>query len=130
MRSAASWLRARVTWVYRSVWLSWELPEDLLDDSDADALVKKERRGGVPRVVHPGLAKPCLLQQGPPVRPVFSRVDRRARGLADDQVPVRPRGSGGETLGGLLATVSLALVDERDGERPDELGLALTRLDA
>ena len=89
------------------------MAEDLLDDADADALLEQERRGRVTGVMNSRGSDFGCIDQRPPVLPVIARVDRRASRGAEDQIPVLPCRSGGETLGRLLAAMGAELGDER-----------------
>ena len=89
------------------------MAEDLLDDADADALLEQERRGCVTGVMNSRGSDFGFIDQRPPVLPVIARVDRRASRGAEDQIPVLPCRSGGETLGRLLAAMGAELGDER-----------------
>ncbi len=64
--------------------------QDLLDDAHADALLEQEGGGSVPGVMNPGFPAACRSKQRVPVSPVVARVDRRAVGRAEDQVPLLP----------------------------------------
>jgi hypothetical protein len=88
------------------------MAEDLLDDADADALLETGR-GCVTGVMNSRGPESGFIDQRPPVRPVIARVDRRASRGAEDQIPVLPCRSGGETLGRLPAAMGAELGDER-----------------
>lgn len=103
------------------------VPQDLLYGPDADALVEQQGRGRVACIVDPGVRR---ADECTPVFPVVARVDRRAEGRAEDEVPVFPGRPGGEAFRGLLSAVSAELVDERGRKRQDEFGLALTGFDS
>jgi hypothetical protein len=97
--------------------------EYLLDDADVDALFEQERCRGVASVVDSGQPDPCLCDEAAPVSPVVARVDRRADGRTEDEIPVLPCLSSGEVLGGLIAAMGAQLGDEWGWQGQDELGL-------
>lgn len=81
------------------------VPEDLLYDPDADALIEQQGRGRVACIMDPGVAEAGRTDECTPVFPVVARVDRRAEGRAEDEVPALPGRPGGEAFRGLLANV-------------------------
>jgi hypothetical protein len=52
--------------------------QDLLDDADADALLKQQRGGGMAGVVDSGGSQTGFIEQRSPVFPVLAPVDRGA----------------------------------------------------
>ena len=99
------------------------VPEDLLDHADANALVEQQGRCRVACIMNPGVAEAGRTDECTPVFPVVARVDRRADGRAEDEVPVLPGRPRGEAFRGLLSAMRSELVDERGRKRQNELAL-------
>lgn len=70
-----------------------EVAEDLLDDTDADALIQQERRSGmtgVAGVVDTSFLGADLVEQVGPVGPFGPGVDGSAGRRAEHEIPVLP----------------------------------------
>lgn len=75
--------------------------EDLLYDSDVDALLYQQGRRCVPGVMDPRVSDAGLLEDGLPLLPVLRTLDRAAVLRREDQIVIGPPAPGPQPFGGL-----------------------------
>ena len=80
------------------------MAQDLLNDSDMNALLDQQRRRRVPGIVDPSVADLRLSEEGLPGPPVLGALDRAAMTGGEHQVMIRPCAPRPKPLSGLLLT--------------------------
>jgi hypothetical protein len=83
------------------------VPEQLLDDADANALLEQQSRGSVPSVMRASIAETCPLEEVLSFLPILPRADRPAIGLREHQIPILSTITGSQTLDRLTSLLEL-----------------------